>query len=161
MASTNKTPNLNLNSWVGTDQPTRTDFVYDNTTIDTALGGHISDSDIHVTSAQKTKISQPFIVDTIMGNGNATKTINLPFAPSLVIYYQKDYPFTGYNSSSDYTICRAGIVGLVSGFSSASLGLSLSGSTLTVSQSTTTPSAGGNFINLNENGGQYGYVAFR
>lgn len=161
MASTNKTPNLNLNSWLGTDQPTRTDFVYDNTTIDTTVGGHILDTDIHVNSTQKQKLEQPFEVNSISGNGNATRTINLSFAPSLVIYYQKGYPFTGYNSTSDYTICRAGIVGLISGFSSASLGLSLSGTTLTVNQSTTEPEAGGNFINLNANGSQYGYVAFR
>lgn len=161
MASTNKTPNLNLNSWLGTDQPTRADFVYDNSTIDTTVGGHILDTDIHLTSAQKQKISQPFVVDSISGNGNATRDITLPFEPSLVIYYQKGQPFTGYNSTSDYTICRAGVVGLVLGFSYASLGLSLSGSTLTVTQSSSTPSPGGNFANLNENGSQYGYIAFR
>ena len=34
MASTNKTENLGLNQWVGTDHLTRTDFVEDNALID-------------------------------------------------------------------------------------------------------------------------------
>lgn len=37
MASTNKTPNYNLNQWVGTDTPQRIDFNDDNAAIDAAL----------------------------------------------------------------------------------------------------------------------------
>lgn len=34
MGSTNKTSNLKLNSWIGSDKPQRVDFNYDNNILD-------------------------------------------------------------------------------------------------------------------------------
>ena len=60
MPSTNTTPNLGLNSWLSSDKPKRTDFVSDNTIIDTVLGTHISDSNLHLTSLQKDYVAEPY-----------------------------------------------------------------------------------------------------
>ena len=90
MASTNKTPNFNLNSWLGTDKPTRSDFNSDNELIDSILSEHIENSDVHISSEQKAKLEQPFVKGMIAGNGESSKTITFDFAPSFVIYFQEN-----------------------------------------------------------------------
>ena len=62
MASTNKTQNLGLNNWLETDKPKRIDFVSDNAIVDNILGTHIKDNDIHLTSSEKDRVSEPFEV---------------------------------------------------------------------------------------------------
>ena len=49
MSSTNKTTNLKLNDWVGTDVPQREDFNADNQRIDKAIGDHTGNTTVHIT----------------------------------------------------------------------------------------------------------------
>ena len=160
MASTNKTPNFNLNSWLGTDKPTRSDFNSDNELIDSILSEHIENSDVHISSEQKAKLEQPFVKGMIAGNGESSKTITFDFAPSFVIYFQENFALAEYDMENSYNRCHAGIATTISGISSCSAGLQLYGNKLTVQQ-TTGEAEYGLFINLNEDGGQYTYIAFK
>ena len=89
MSSTNKTSNLGLNSWIESDKPKRTDFVYDNTVIDRVLGNHVNDGNIHLTEDEKTKVQSPFVIHTIYGTGTATLNVKLGFVPSMVMIFKK------------------------------------------------------------------------
>ena len=60
MPTNNKTPKLKLNSWLGTDKPMRSDFVEDNTLLDTLLGGHLEDSSLHLSESDRLSLTSPF-----------------------------------------------------------------------------------------------------
>ncbi len=78
MSSTNKTKNLGLNSWVGTDIPKREDFNNDNVLLDTAINGHTSNDDIHVTTRDKSRWNEaPYVIKTYYGDGELSRTIEL------------------------------------------------------------------------------------
>ncbi len=160
MASTNKTANFNLNSWLGTDKPTRSDFNSDNELIDSILSEHIENSDVHISSEQKSKLEKPFVKGLIAGNGESSRNITFDFNPSFVIYYQESYALTEYDMDNSYNRCHSGIASMISGFGTCSSGLSLSGNKLTVHQ-TIGEAEYGVFNNLNEDGGQYVYIAFK
>ncbi len=89
MASTNKTANLGLNQWIGTDKPKRSDFVSDNTIIDNILGNHINDTSIHLTAEEKDRASTPYVIYTVYGTGEATTTLKVGFTPRLVFAFKK------------------------------------------------------------------------
>lgn len=148
MASTNKTANLGLNSWLGTDKPTRTDFVEDNAIIDSAISSHTGNSTAHLTSEEKSRVSSPVLVRQYAGTGSASLTISFAFSPKLVIVQRVDYPTV----SGD-----AACFGVVTPTYGGTLGLELSASSLTVKSSSLSQGQSG----FNENGGQYIAVAFR
>ena len=53
MSSTNKTKNLQLNSWIGSDRPKREDFNADNSIIDKAITDHVEDNTVNITSEER------------------------------------------------------------------------------------------------------------
>ena len=95
-------------------------------------------------------------IGTITGNGNATKTYTFSFEPKCVIVFLKNYSPFKYDSVNNYTICSYGVVFNNGGYS---LGLSLSGTKLTLNQSSS--ATNGIFTNLNTYLGQYNYIAFK
>ncbi len=155
MPTNHKTPKIHLNSWLGTDKPMRSDFVEDNTLLDTLLGGHLENDSLHLSEKDRIALSTPFVADIFAGNGQASGTHVMPFAPRLVFVFLRNAPFSRYDSEKACTVSNAAVVwqGVTSG------GAGLSGKTLTLTQSQA-PSDGA-FYNLNASGGQYGYVAFR
>lgn len=159
MASTNKTTNLQLNSWLGTDKPTRTDFVNDNSILDEVIHNHIIDTNLHFTTNEKEKLDEPYLVYGRQGTGESTQSITLNFVPKIFIYFLRNEVPMKYDSTNGYTLCNAGIIVNCSGVGFASAGISLNGSTVTVSQSTT--ATDGVFLNLNKSYTQYSYVAFK
>lgn len=155
MASTNYTANLGLCDWAATDKPKRADFVSDNNTLDTVVGGHIADTNIHVTAAEKALYSKPYSVFTYAGDGEATRTISVSDSPKLAIVFQKYEPFVTVDADNNNVVhCAIVYYGL-----GASSGVSLSTTALTVSQDTT--ATDGIINNLNEEYGQYVVVLFR
>lgn len=155
MSSTNKTEYLGLNQWLGSDRPQRIDFVDDNSLIDEAIKLHHSNSSIHVTGDEKTKINQPFVIQSYGGTGTEALTVTLSISPQLVIIFSKGTPFLQTDSSGN-TIINACIVARSNGNSG---GATLSGNTVTVQQSSVASS--GVKYNLNKLNGQYCIVAFR
>ena len=153
MASTNKTTHLRLNNWIESDKPKRAYFVADNTIIDSVLGTHINDSDLHLTLIEKARVSNPYSISLEYGTGSATETYNAGFEPKMAIIFKVTSPLVrdinGYPSVSMAIATTKGSTG----------GATLSGSTLTVKQSTT--SENGVLYNLNENNAAYVIVFFK
>ena len=59
MPSTSKTKTLRLNQFVGSDKPKMDDFNYDNTQLETLVGGHLDDTEKHLTQAEREEWSRP------------------------------------------------------------------------------------------------------
>lgn len=55
MPSTAKTKTLRLNQFVGSDKPKMDDFNYDNTQLETVVGGHLADAQKHLTSLRSAR----------------------------------------------------------------------------------------------------------
>lgn len=153
MSSTNKTTNLGLNNWVASDKPKRIDFVSDNNIIDSVLGGHINNGDIHLTSAEKQRVGEPFKVIDVYGTGEPETGIHIGFAPKLVVFFKKNTPAVeltnGYSKTNAAVATTSGTTG----------GVTISGETIVTKQSTA--AEGSVFFNLNEKYAQYIAVAFR
>ena len=156
MPTENKTANLQLNSWLGTDKPQRADFVSDNTIIDAALGEHLADLTMHLSEDDRTLLTAPFKVGVISGDGNTSKDHTLAFYPKLVFVFLRNSPLIEYDTTNNYTRCNSAIVTSASGGTS---GASLFLNTLTLSQSSA--ATNNRFLNLNKSGGQYVYIAFK
>jgi hypothetical protein len=153
MSSTNKTTNLGLNNWIETDRPKRTDFVLDNNIIDTALGNHIKDNQLHLTAEEKQRVTAPFSVFTVYGTGESTVELTPGFNPSMAIVCKKGAPFCV--TENGVTKVNAGIV--TSGGTSG--GLSISNNSVMLEQSSS--AVDGVYYNLNEHKALYLAVVFR
>lgn len=153
MASTNKTSNLGLNVWVESDKPKRVDFVADNSIIDNVLGGHINNTDVHLTNDEKSFVTEPFKVITAYGTGEASLQINAGFSPSMVAVFKKDAPPAVYTQSVNKINSAVATPGGGSG------GISVAGTTITLTQSS--GAVDGVFYNLNEAYAAYIVIAFR
>lgn len=151
MASTNKTSHLQLNQWVGTDKPTRLDYVQDNQKIDTAMSNHENNTELHFTTEEKEKIQNPR-TSYYSGDGAESRTITLSYAPKVIIVYKKNAATHEYMSTYQKVNWCLGVLG--NGYTG---GLSISGKTITVKQTSTTDSYGLRY-NLNENGAQYAII---
>lgn len=94
MSSTNKTPNLKLNSWIGSDKPKRSDFNADNEIIDNVVSSHIGNADMHITSQERDKWNTFIDVGVYFGDGLNEKkiTFNSSFEISCVIIFANNRP---------------------------------------------------------------------
>lgn len=95
MSSSNKTANLKLNSWLGSDSPKREDFNNDNQIIDSAVTSHCSDETVHLISGEREKWNNPYYVMTYYGNGASSRTLSYSaagFTPSWGIIFAANYP---------------------------------------------------------------------
>ncbi len=158
MPTNNKTPNLNLNSWLGTDKPKRQDFVDDNNTIDSVLGSHISNTLIHMSAAEKELLNSTISVGTLAGDGNATCTHTLDFSPKFVLIFAKGEVPIKYDATNSYYVYNFAIA--TQNTYGSTLGATLNGAELTLQQTQSTPSDS-IFINLNKYFKQYVYLAFK
>ena len=157
MASTNKTEHLALNAWVESDRPQRNDFNSDNSIIDNALGKHLENDTIHLSSVEKTRISTPFTAVSYVGTGEESLKVTLPLVAQAVLVYREDSPFTVYDSANAVNKVYGAVAFSGAG---ATAGVTLSGNGyVTVTQSATASNGVKNC--LNESGGQYKILAFR
>ena len=101
--------------------------------------------------------SSDFVRGVITGNGEATKVTTLSFTPKFLIVYLVNQPPIKYDANNGYYLYNFAIGNNTYG---CSKGLSISGSNVTLKQSTTTPTDGV-FLNLNKNYGQYVYFAIK
>lgn len=154
MASTNKTTNLGLNAWLGTDHPTRSDFVQDNTVIDEVLGEHTANSTIHLTSSEKTRVSNPIYISQYIGTGTDSTAITLDVTPKFVIVHKKNSPPVAFSSTG--VVINAG---MTAPYNAGTNGLSLTSNILTVSYSATMTD--GARPNFNEESANYVVYSFR
>ena len=146
MPSANKTQYLKLNQWAASDRPMRNDFNSDNVLLDTAVGAHINNADIHVTAEERKFLSDRQITYSYTGDGEESRALTVTEAFRLIMIFAKDKPFGG----SDGVYSAVGYLGLGS---SSGLTLSASGTGFTVAQ--------GNGLSLNESGVQYRVVMIK
>ncbi len=156
MPTNNKT-SLGLNSWLGTDKPMRSDFVNDNTLLDTLLTGHFGDMTKHLSTQDRTLLTQGFLVGTYSGNGLASQDVTLPFEPRFVLVFALLRPANLYRTSGGYNENNFAVATKIG----STQGVFLDKAKLTVSQTVNTPTAGGTLNNLNNAMNDYGYIAFR
>jgi hypothetical protein len=158
MPTNNKT-SLGLNSWLGTDKPKRSDFVEDNTILNTLLSSHFNDTAKHLSTADRLLLTDAFVLGNYTGTGTPKQVIAIPFEPRLVIVFMdqavmNDYVpagANGYNENNLAIVTKKG----------GSMGLQLDANKLTVMQSQSVPSGGGIFTNFNSKSDDYVYIAFR
>ena len=94
MAASKKSTVLGLCLWEGTDKPRRVDFVADNEAIESQLGGHIQNDNLHLNDTRRKRLDTPTEVRTYTGTGAASRTILFGFSPSAVIVFAVDKPFS-------------------------------------------------------------------
>ncbi len=156
MASKNKTENLGLNLWDGTDRPQRGDFNSDNMIVDTALGEHLANANLHLTATEKERVKRPVQYYSYLGNGQAQASLSLSFTPSMVVVYCEGMPFAVYDSAKGCTKVYGAVAVYGAGGTS---GVTLEGSTVKSAQDT---GAQNGFMNcLNESGKQYRIAVVR
>lgn len=160
MSSTNKTENLMLNNWTGSDKPQRVDFNYDNEVIDREITRHNQDTDVHVNEGERERWNTYMYSETFYGNGNEKRVIKTkcPFSARFGLIFADESPlsivrFDGKNQHSYFGVFSP----LVN-----SLGLYLEedGITLNVTHSSL-PVIVNEYVNYNEIGLQYRIVMFR
>lgn len=157
MPTTNKTPNLGLNNWVGTDKPKRSDFVEDNVLLDTILGNHLTDKAAHLSVDDRTALEKPVATGLLTGNGQESCEFELPFAPRAIFVFHRVRPMSEFDPNKQYTYINAAAATT----SANMLGILLGGNKVKLSQSQNEPQAGGYFLNMNCSNSQYFYIALR
>lgn len=156
MASSNKTPRLKLNAWVGTDLPKREDFVTDNALIDQVVGTHNADMAQHLSATDRDKLDSPIYHGSYIGNSAATREIELPFAPSFLILFPMDYPmgkteFVGQSHYNNFAFCTQ---------HGCSYGVTMTGKILGIANNAT-PEYSFEIKRFNSSSIMYGFAAFK
>lgn len=172
MPSSNKTLNLSLNKWLGSDKPKKDDFNADNQKLDDAwktmnttltnasasINGHTGNTGIHITAAERAAWNgkDKFITGSYKGDGANTRKITLGFAPRFGYLYAENaamiqMEFDNHNMN------------ILSGAFSAdgsSLGLSVDATGFTV---TNNPTArpNGHTMRYNDTAYTYRYVVWQ
>lgn len=154
MPTENKTTNLQLNSWLGTDKPMRTDFVSDNNILDTVIGNHLADTTKHFSTQDRNLLTNPFEIFTYVGDGTSIRSISINFNARIAFVFRKNVPLFEYDPVNGYIVTNCAIV--CPGYGTA-VGLSLSNNTINVSQGITTTNTPNTkvYVNLNSNKNNY------
>jgi len=131
MPSTSKTKTLRLNQFVGSDKPKMDDFNYDNTQLETLVGGHLDDTEKHLTQAEREEWSRPsselYFYD---GNDASQRSFTLDFEPRFCTVYALEMPPSVNDMSTpSVSLCYHAAAGQDG---KATVGIALSGKTLTV-----------------------------
>lgn len=94
MSSTNKTTNLRLNSWIGSDKPKRVDFNYDNEVIDKAINDHTTDTVVHINDSEREKWNNYMHTGMYFGNGSSSRVVetDCPFEATAGVIFAVNKP---------------------------------------------------------------------
>ncbi|MDR2908709.1 MAG: hypothetical protein LBU86_02340 [Oscillospiraceae bacterium] len=127
MASSEKTPGLSLNRWLGGDIPQREDFVRDNQIIDEAITGlqknagsggeapglaaHIADLASHLSKADRGLLERILPVSGYyQGNGEAMQVISTGFKPLFGVVFATAKPMAEMGGGGGYHTIRFGFI---------------------------------------------------
>lgn len=157
MSSSNTTPHLGLNQWIGTDCPKMADFNSDNLKTDAAFHQHTGDSGAHVTAGEKAWLQQPFAIGTYTGTGAYSFSVNLGFKPRFLAVFNEGnlpYSYDHFLQVADQRFALATSLGWTNG-------VQLTATGFTVYQAQNNPAAGGTASRMNEVDEIYCYAALR
>lgn len=160
MGSTNKTANLRLNSWIGSDKPQRADFNSDNEIIDTVITNHKNDTVSHITQEERENWNTFVKMGVYYGNGASERTIafDCDFDISLVIIFAGNRPLSSVRFSDSRHYNYSAFVGLYASSLGAKFGSDYK--SVVVNQSASAL-YNNEYANLNESGVTYTYILFR
>ena len=160
MSSTNKTKNLGLNSWIGSDKPERIDFNTDNEKLDKVITEHIQDTVVHIDDSEREKWNNYMFTGMYYGDGSLTRTIttSCPFEARIGFVFANNRTISISRFSDSKKNNYFGIFG----FLANSMGVKLNSdrTSFTVSQSASALTVN-EYANLNESGVSYHYIMFR
>ncbi len=155
MASSSKTPNLGLSLWEASDMPERLDFRQDNEKLESLVGSHINNANMHLTASEKALVQSPYEIRTFTGNGMGQQDMYLTDNPKLVLVFAAGKPAAQRDGSYTkvyFAIAQAG---------KASAGISVSGKRVRLVQQTeAAAAAAGNGMRLCMNETGVSYVLF-
>lgn len=175
MPSSEKTPGLSLNKWLGSDIPQREDFVADNLILDAAItalqegggsGGsgndprldsHLADTQAHMSATERTLLENAApVTGTYTGDGQLFQTVVVGFRPRFGFVFAIGSPPLELSATGTAQTARMGIVtnaGDSFGIESVSTGFKayhLAGS-----------STGVTYQGLNSSGQRYAYALWK
>lgn len=160
MSSTNKTKNLKLNSWIGSDKPKRIDFNADNEIIDKVVSEHTGNTEAHISNSERDKWNNYMFTGMYYGDGTAKRVIqtNCPFEARIGFVFANSRTITITRFSDSKNNNYFGVFG----FLANSLGLRLNDDckSITVNQSASALTSN-EYANFNESSVAYHYVMFR
>lgn len=160
MSSTNKTTNLNLNSWIGSDKPQMADFNSDNEIIDSVMTEHKDDSVIHITQEERESWNTFVQLGMYYGDGSSERTVELDcdFDVKAAVIFANSRPLaaTRFSDSKNYNYSailsrEASTIGVAFGDDYKSFTVEQSSSAVINNE----------YANLNESGVTYNYILFR
>lgn len=158
MPSSGKTPFLGLNRFTGSDKPKMEDFNFDNQQVDAAVGAHLADAVLHLSTADRAKLGAVQLVQgSYIGTGASSRTLTLADEPAFgLLFTAGTSPWRDNAISSGQTQVMGGF------FTSAgcTAGISLTGKALTISHTMGT-SMGEYHYTLNETQKEYRYIYFK
>lgn len=159
MSSSNKTANLGLNSWLGSDKPSRTDFNSDNEIIDSYFNNHTTDMEMHLSENDRARLEEPYYIGTYFGDGENRRTIDVDcsFEPTFGIIFCINYPMGIDNYETKQHYNYAAFVSVRGG----NLGASLSGKQINIIHSSIDATIKSENSTLNTAGLTYCYILFR
>ena len=178
MASSEKTPNLGLNAWRGSDVPQREDFVQDNQILDSAItalqqggsgsGGpgndprldvHMADQQVHLSAADRQALNtvEPPVIGSYTGNGHIVQAVILGFRPRFGILFADNRPIVEPSSNGLFQTSLAGILTNTGG----TAGLEAQTTGFRAHQAETGTVTGMNYLGMNRNGVRYVYIMWR
>ena len=98
MAASKKSTVLGLCLWEGTDKPRRVDFVADNEAIESQLGGHIQNDNLHLNDTRRKRLDTPTEVRTYTGTlwmlvteGWRNKIVLLIAIANVLLFFGRDF----------------------------------------------------------------------
>ncbi len=179
MPSSNKTPHLKLNSWIGSDIPKMADFNTDNTLLDAAfaqlqdqiangipgpggadprLDDHLADGEVHLSPEDRTSLADSApVVGTYLGDGNPFQGIVLGFRPRFGFVFADNTPIMTLNAAGNAQFTHFAVMtrqGCTSGVETIPTGFQ-------AKQLGSANQGGQTSIGLNKDGQLYIYLAWR
>ena len=106
MAATNHSATLGLSLWEATDCPQRADFLQDNQKLEQAVGGHIQNSGLHLSTQEKQYLAQRAAVLTYTGTGSGAASVTLPFLPRKLTVSAQGKPPLAPRADSGWDVFR-------------------------------------------------------
>lgn len=159
MSSSNKTTNLKLNQWSGSDIPERLDFVNDNAIIDREFSNHAKNIGIHITNDEREAWDHFYYRTSYIGDGSSPRTVvtRCPFDASWGVVYASSYPPSVVDVPNDSNYNYFGIFNDQGNMAGVSL---LADNNIKVYQSSTAVQKT-EYRNYNQNGVLYQVIMFR
>lgn len=115
---------------------------------------HVNNTDVHLTEADRSYLSEPFVIGTYTGNGSSSGLdVSLGFRPRFVLVYRNSYHISLYSSSDGISKCYMS----VAADSTYARGLLITENGFRARTVATTNAT----TYLNDEGGSYTYIAFK